>query len=96
MKQNEHNDIKEKYIKLAQEAYNKYYSKESTSTTTSDEKYLKLAQDAWIESSYGDASKVATKLIESTEDSTTSSKPFFSPPVLIPFLVFHLVSSCHQ
>ena len=51
MKQNENDNIKEKYIKLAQEAYNKYYSKDETSTKTSDEEYLKLAQNAWIESS---------------------------------------------
>lgn len=78
MKQHENDDIKEKYINLAKEAYNKYYSKDKTSTT-SDEEYLKLAQDAWIESSSGDSdvSKVATKL-ESTEDSTSSSKPFFA------------------
>jgi len=78
MKQHENDDMKEKYIKLAQEAYNKYYSKDKTSTT-SDEEYLKLAQNAWIESSSGngDVSKVATKPIESVEDST-SSKPFFA------------------
>jgi len=80
MKQHENDDIKEKYIKLAQEAYNKYYSKEVSSA--SDEEYLKLAQDAWIESSSGDSSdapssKDATEPIESVEDST-SSKPFFA------------------